>query len=126
MPIRVILALIGAVQIVLTAPALLLGDDGSLPFHAAHEIGSFGLALGAGLLIAAWQPRRAAGLLPVFAVATAALVATASADVITRQTVLAREWGHALALVGSVLVWMLAEPGRSRRLATVSTRETAA
>ena len=44
-----------------------LGDDPGATVHVARELGSFDVALAVGLLVAAWQPARAWGLLPVAA-----------------------------------------------------------
>ena len=64
------LFVVALTQLVLAGPAL-FGDDSGATVHVAREVGSFGVALAVGLLVAAWQPARAWGLLPL----AAALVA---------------------------------------------------
>jgi hypothetical protein len=59
------LFVVALTQLVLAGPALLLGEDTGATIHVAREVGSFGVALAVGLLVAAWQPARAWGLLPL-------------------------------------------------------------
>ena len=66
-PARWALFVVALTQLVLAAPALLLGEDAGATVHVARELGSFDVALAVGLLVAAWQPARAWGLLPVIA-----------------------------------------------------------
>ena len=66
-PARWALFVVALTQLVLAAPALLLGEDTGATVHVARELGAFDLALAVGLLVAAWQPARAWGLLPVVA-----------------------------------------------------------
>ena len=66
-PARWALFVVALTQLVLAAPALLLGEDAGATVHVARELGSFDVALAIGLLVAAWQPARAWGLLPVVA-----------------------------------------------------------
>lgn len=62
---RICLAVVAVIQLGMAVPALVLGDDAGLPTHVARHLGSFSLALGVGLLVVAWRPDRAAGVLPV-------------------------------------------------------------
>jgi predicted anti-sigma-YlaC factor YlaD len=73
--------------------------------HVAHELGSLDAALPIGLLVAAWWPHLAAGMLPVVSVAAALLCATALADLVTSATVPLDELPHLLDAVGSLLLW---------------------
>jgi predicted anti-sigma-YlaC factor YlaD len=102
---RVVVGLAGVVQLVLAVPVL-LGLTGPL-LHVGWDLGAFELALGAGLLLAALQPRRAAGVLPVAAVA--ALIATVGGvvDVIGGQATLLTEMTHLTELVGVAALWAL-------------------
>jgi predicted anti-sigma-YlaC factor YlaD len=54
-------------QLVLAIPGLLFGESAGAGVHIARELGSFDVALAVGLLVAAWQPARAWGLLPLAA-----------------------------------------------------------
>ena len=72
-----VLLWVALTELVLAIPAL-LGADRNTSVHAAHELGSWEAALAVGLLVAAWQPRRAAGLLPFALALAGAMVATAT------------------------------------------------
>jgi predicted anti-sigma-YlaC factor YlaD len=103
---RYVLLWVALTELVLAIPAL-LGESRNTSVHAAHELGSWEVALAAGLLVAAWQPRRAAGLLP-FAIALAgAMVATATFDIVTGHAPAAGEAQHLLDLVGVGALWLL-------------------
>lgn len=106
---RVGLAAVGAVQVMLAVPALFLGDDASLPTHTARHVGSFAFALGIALLVAAWQPRRVGGILPLIATLVACLFVSSVIDVLAGNTGVWAELGaHATEFVGLGLVWFLA------------------
>ena len=55
------------------------------PTHVARHLGSFALALGVGLLVVAWKPERAAGVLPVVAALVACLVGSSIVDIVSGQ-----------------------------------------
>jgi predicted anti-sigma-YlaC factor YlaD len=102
------LAVVAAGQIAATAPVLLFGSDHSAPFHVAHEIGAFGIALAVGFLVAAWQPGRALGMRPVVGAAAVLLAVTAVADLTSGLTSAGDEAPHLLAIAGWLLVCYLA------------------
>jgi predicted anti-sigma-YlaC factor YlaD len=112
---RLLLGLTALAQLALTGPAL-FGGDPDIPPHAAHELGSFGVALGAGFLAVAWRPARAAGLAALTAVVAAGLLVTAAADVASGVTSAIHEMGHLPELIGFALVWILAAPEKPRPL----------
>jgi predicted anti-sigma-YlaC factor YlaD len=120
---RVGLVVVALLQLVLAVPALLLGSDGGAPVHVARELGSFDAALAVGFLVAAWQPARAFGLLPVAAALVAFLAGTAVLDVAAGHAPAMAESHHLLHLVGLALVWLLTRagvpdgPAGARRLA---------
>jgi len=112
---RIALALVGALLALLAYPALVFGQDLGASVHVARELGSFHLALAAGLLVVAWRPERAAGLLPVMAVLAVCLAVTAVLDVVAGRLPALAEAHHLLHLAGLGLVWLLATPpGRAR------------
>jgi predicted anti-sigma-YlaC factor YlaD len=98
---------VGLVQVVLAAPPL-FGSVAGTSVHVAREVGSFDLAIGVGLLVVAWQPRRAPGLLPMVAALVGALVFTAALDVTTGRVSVAAEVPHILDLIGLAALWLLA------------------
>jgi predicted anti-sigma-YlaC factor YlaD len=104
---RYALLAVALTQLVLALPAVLLGEDGGASIHVARELGSFDVALAAGLLLAAWQPRRAAGLLP-FALALAAMIGvTAVADLVSGRAGFDGEAHHVLDLAGVAVLWLV-------------------
>ena len=109
---RYALFAVAVTQLVLALPAVLLGDDPGASVHVARELGSFDIALGVGLLWAAWQPRRAAGLLPMVVALAATTLVTAVLDVARDNAPLSGEAHHVLDLAGLALLWALAHPPR--------------
>ena len=108
-PARVALALVGVAQIVLTAPQLLGAQDAlEAPSHIAHELGSFGVALGIGFVSVAWRPLKAAGLTALSTVVALGIAVTAGADLVRGVTTISHELDHVPEIAGFVLVWILA------------------
>jgi len=103
---RVLLACCAALQLLATLPMLL--GSGTGPAHLDHELGSWDLALSAGLLFAAWRPARAWGMLPLVAAVAIALAGTAVSDVISDTTSLGAESTHLLEAVGVLFLWNIA------------------
>lgn len=99
-------------QLVLAAPALLLGEDAGATVHVARELGSFDVALAVGLLVAAWQPARAWGLLPVAAALGLVMAGTAILDVVDGSASTLGEAHHLLDLAGVALLWLVARAAR--------------
>ncbi|MGH8984442.1 MAG: zf-HC2 domain-containing protein [Acidimicrobiia bacterium] len=106
---RLVLAVLGLVQVAVAVPALFGGDSG-LEVHSARHLGSFSLALAVGFLFAAWRPSRVAGLLPVAAALVACLVGTSVLDVAGGHTAALGEVSHVTEVAGLVAVWLLAHP----------------
>lgn len=105
------LFVVALTQLVLAAPAL-LGDDPGATVHIARELGSFDVALAVGLLVAAWQPARAWGLLPVAAALAVVMVGTALLDLADGHTRSINEAHHLLDLAGVALLWVVAREAR--------------
>lgn len=106
------LFVVALTQLVLAGPALLLGVDGGATVHVARELGSFDVALAIGLLVAAWQPARAWGLLPVVAALALVMGGTAVLDVVRGTTTSLGEAHHLLDLAGVALLWCVAREDR--------------
>lgn len=106
---RGLVALAGVVQLVVALPVLLGAVAPDL--HLGRDLGAFEMALGAGLLLAAWQPRRAAGVLPIAAVATVLATVGGVLDVMAGRASVLAELTHLTELVGVAALWAL-----SRRL----------
>jgi predicted anti-sigma-YlaC factor YlaD len=107
-PARWGLFVVALTQLVLAAPALLLGEDAGATVHVARELGSFDVALAVGLLVAAWQPARAWGLFPVVAALGLVTAGAAVLDLVDGSTGAAGEAHHVLDLAGVALIWLVA------------------
>ena len=127
---RWLLLLVGATMLLAALPSVLGAGD----VHLIREAGVTDVALAIGVLSAAWQPWRAAGVLPVVLVLAAGLSVTSAADVLTGVVSPLDEAAHTLAPTAALLLWRLrrrtpAEPSAppGRRLAAVEDdrRETA-
>jgi predicted anti-sigma-YlaC factor YlaD len=105
------LFIVALTQLVLAGPAL-FGDDPGASVHVARELGSFDVALAVGLLVAAWQPARAWGLLPLAAALAAVMAGTAALDIVDGRTSSFGEAHHLLDLAGVGLLWLVAREGR--------------
>lgn len=102
---RWLVGLAGLVQLALALPALFgtVGPD----LHVLRELGALQLALAIGFLVAAWQPSRAAGVLPIAAVVAVAAVGIAVLDVATGLATVTGELVHLAEVVGVVALWLL-------------------
>ncbi len=79
--------------------------------HAAHELGSFNLALAIAFAVGAIRPKLSAGLAWPCGIAAGGLVTTAIIDLIGGQAIGADEAQHLVALAGAaLLVWQSREP----------------
>jgi predicted anti-sigma-YlaC factor YlaD len=110
---RLGLGAIGLLQLALSLPALLLGSDAGLPVHQARHLGSFGVALAIGLLVAAWRPQHVAGLLPLATALVICLVGSAIADIATGHAAVSAELTHIVEVLGLVGLWLLNRAERS-------------
>jgi predicted anti-sigma-YlaC factor YlaD len=93
-------------QFAIAAPMLFLGHDRDAGVHAAHELGSFNLALAIAFAVGAIRPALSAGLAWPCGIAATGLVTTAIIDLIGGQAIGADEAQHLVALAGAaLLVW---------------------
>jgi predicted anti-sigma-YlaC factor YlaD len=120
---RLGLLLVAVSQLLLAVPAL-LGHDLGASIHVAHEQGSWFLALGVGLLVAALQPRRAAALLPVVGALAVGFAFTMAVDIGAGRTQAAAEAPHGLAFLGLGFLWLLAREVRDPDVREVARRRT--
>jgi predicted anti-sigma-YlaC factor YlaD len=110
--VRLALLVVAGIQLGLALPGLLFGDAvaGMAAHHVGHvtrHLGAWDVALAVGFVVAAVQPVRALGLLPM-AVALAACMAVAAVlDVVGGSATLFGESMHALQLTGLALLWAL-------------------
>lgn len=111
---RYALLVVAGTQLVLAVPAILEGG-GTASLHAGRELAGTSIAVAIGYLWAAWQPRRAAGLLPLAAALAATMLATAVLDVVDGGAAPGAESVHLLDLAGLGLLWALTRPPRPAR-----------
>ncbi len=97
----------------LAVPALVLGEDSGATVHVARELGSFDVALAVGLLVAAWQPARAWGLLPVAMALAFVMAGTAVLDLADGRADTLGEAHHLLDVAGVALLWLVARDART-------------
>jgi len=103
---RCALLVLALVQLAIAAPMLILGHDHDAGVHAAHELGSFNLALAIAFVVGAVRPSLSAGLAWPCGVAAIGLAVTAVTDLFSGQTIGADEAQHLIAVAGAaVLVW---------------------
>jgi predicted anti-sigma-YlaC factor YlaD len=106
------LFVVALTQLVLAGPALLLGEDTGATIHVAREVGSFGVALAVGLLVAAWQPARAWGLLPLAVALALVMAGTSALDVLDGRATAFGEAHHLLEVAGVAFLWFVAREAR--------------
>jgi predicted anti-sigma-YlaC factor YlaD len=106
---RCLLIALALAQFAIAVP-MLLGHDRAAGVHAAHELGSFNLALAIAFAVGAIRPRLSAGLAWPCGIAAGGLVTTAIIDLIGGQAIGADEAQHLVALAGAaLLVWQSRE-----------------
>jgi predicted anti-sigma-YlaC factor YlaD len=108
------LLIVALAQMAITVPLLILGHDHDAGAHAAHELGSFDLALAIAFAVGAIRPTLSAGLAWPCGVAAAGLAGTAIIDMIAGQTIGADEAQHLIAVAGALLLfWQARSTGRT-------------
>lgn len=114
---RAALVAVALAQFAITVPLLVFGHDHDASAHAAHELGSFDLALAIAFAVGAIRPALSAGLAWPSGIAAAGLAITALADVIGGQTFGADEAQHLIAVAGAALLFWQAFAGRTEHAA---------
>jgi predicted anti-sigma-YlaC factor YlaD len=112
--VRILLAAVAAQIAVLSAPALLLGEQADTSTHGARHLGAFGVAYAVALLVVVVRPARARAILPVAAMLAGALLITALLDIAEGRVPLAGEALHLPEVLSVVFVWLLATPAGRR------------
>lgn len=112
---RYALAAVAAVLVVIELPLLVLGEQAGASEHLSRHLGAFGVALAAGLAVAAWRPERADGLVPLALTLGVTVVVSGVVDLANGRSSALAEAHHVVELVGVTLVWLMA--GRRSPLA---------
>jgi predicted anti-sigma-YlaC factor YlaD len=102
---RILVGMAGVVQLVLALPVLFGAWTPAV--HLGRDLGALELALGVGFLLAAYQPHRAAGVLPIAAAACTVVVIGAGVDLVAGRAAIVSELTHLTELVGVVALWAL-------------------
>jgi predicted anti-sigma-YlaC factor YlaD len=114
------LTVVAVAQLAITVPLLILGHDHDAGVHAAHELGSFDLALAIAFAVGAIRPALSAGLAWPCGVAAAGLAGTAIVDLVGGQTPGADEAQHLVAVCGAVLLFWQARTVGGRAAAVAA------
>jgi predicted anti-sigma-YlaC factor YlaD len=112
---RYALLVVGVTQLAFALPELVIHTHAGHSASMTRELGAFWVALAIGLLVVAWQPQRAGGMLPMTFALSAAVTVTAVADVSLGHSGPTGQVPHFLELVGLVLLWHLARSSRPTR-----------
>lgn len=104
--VRYALGVLAAAIVVVNTP-LLFGLQTQGPIHESRHLGTFGVALGIGLMWAAYRPERANGLVPLAGALAATTVVGAVFDLAVGQAQAVAEATHLLELAGLGLLWHL-------------------
>jgi predicted anti-sigma-YlaC factor YlaD len=115
---RALLAGLGVAKIAAALGVFLAAVSGGAAIHTGTELAAVDLAIGAGLLLAAWRPAKATGLVPVLAVLAVATLVGGVADLAAGRVTLGSEAFHLFDAVGAFLVWRLSLPYADRRRGT--------
>ena len=110
---RIALGLSGVIQLALSIPPLLFGHGESL--HMAREMGSWYAALAIGLIVAAWQPRRAEGLLPMCGVLAVLMLNSGAFDALNGHSHLFTNVQHLLSMMGLAGLYWVSHPSAFTR-----------
>jgi predicted anti-sigma-YlaC factor YlaD len=102
---RWLVMLAGLVQLAFALPAL--AGAVSADLHVGRDLGALQFALGVGLVLAAWQPQRSAGVLPIATVVAITAVAAAGWDVASGAATLGAELTHLGEVFGVLALWAL-------------------
>lgn len=102
------LLVVALTQLLSALPGLVVGRDGEGATHLARELGAWDVALAVALAWVVIRPERAAGLVPFVATVAAAMVGTATLDVIAGRADALAESRHLLELVGLALLVIVA------------------
>jgi predicted anti-sigma-YlaC factor YlaD len=102
--VRAGLLVVAVAQLAITVPLLILGHDHDAGTHAAHELGSFDLALAIAFIVGSIRPALSAGLAWPCGIAALGLAGTAIIDLIAGQTLGVDEAQHLIAVAGALLL----------------------
>ncbi len=109
---RVVLALLGAGQILLAIAQLAgpMGAEGGTLMHMTHEFTAWNAAIGASFLFIAWRRTRPAALVPLLTAFVGVLTVLSVDDIVHGDVSAGRLGTHALLIAGYVVVIAMSRP----------------
>lgn len=111
---RVALLAVGLLLFFVALPAVVHQGGAMNEHHLTRELAAFEIALAVGLLVAAWQPGRAVGMLPMAGALGAVLLTIAIMDLTSGMGAMFAEGQHLLEVAGLGLLWVVARTGADR------------
>jgi predicted anti-sigma-YlaC factor YlaD len=125
---RLLLAGVGLIQLLLAVAQLFgtsihTGHGATLTGHLVSEGAAWNLALGLAMLAAAWQTKRASGLLPAVAVFVGALVVFSVVEAVTVGVPATRLLSHIPLLAGVALLYLVQQEHRREGDPTPTARQ---
>jgi predicted anti-sigma-YlaC factor YlaD len=110
---RVALAVVAVGQLLSAGPDLVQHADFNDDLHAVHHLNAWAVAFAFGLAVAAWQPWRVRGLLPLAAALGGVMAFTVGLDMFNHHAVGMPATAHLVEVAGLALMWALArtQPG---------------
>lgn len=122
---RASLALLAVIELVFALTGVLAGRDAS-PIHDSQHLGAFGAAFAAAVLLAAWRPGRARGLMPLALTLGIAIPVFAVIDLVNENLTTGGGIHHLAQMVGLALVWVVsAHPATPAAVQPVPVRRAA-
>ncbi|MEP4590901.1 MAG: hypothetical protein ABJ381_03795 [Ilumatobacter sp.] len=103
---RASLAVLAVIELVFALTGVLAGRDAS-PIHDSQHLGAFGAAFAAAVLLAAWRPGRARGLMPLALTLGIAIPVFAIIDLVNENLTTGGGIHHVAQMVGLALVWLV-------------------
>lgn len=112
---RWVMALTGLAQIMTAIPSI-FAKSGHHTDHEARHIAAFAIALGVGMMYAAWRPHRAAGMVPSFVALVVCLAISCVLHLASGELPGRAEFTHLFAPVAAGTLWLLAHVSRPQPL----------
>lgn len=107
-PLQIVLFIFAIIEII-QAIYFIVDEKHISQQHVYAHLGSYMLAYASALIIIAFRPARARGLLLLVSVATIGFISTSILDIIRGNAAAAGELTHVTKLIGPFIVWIIAK-----------------
>jgi hypothetical protein len=107
-PLQIVLFVFAIIEII-QATYFIVDEKQLSQQHVYAHLGSYMLAYASALIIIAFRPARARGLLLLVSVATIGFISTSILDIIRGNADTAGELTHVTKLIGPFIVWIIAK-----------------